>query len=287
MTTKKEEMTEDMSLKGTKFKLQMARVLLQEENLKKTGKNKFANFNFFQLNDFIPSVNKIFVKLGLYSEFNISPMIIDYEEKNVIENGTVKTTVKTPIIKEMANLTIYNINNNEEDDIITYEMEVAPVMIGNNSKQNIYQAAGGRQTYYKRYLYMNALEIVEDDESDTVLGQEDINYSQPQTMRNIQEPNVISQSLNSVHSQDVNIVKDATILENSVENIKNEFDNNLENELLSQESKIEIMNLVNTKGINGAELIGKFCKEHGLENTNDLLEIHKTELIKMVNTYNE
>lgn len=294
---KKDEMKIDVPLDNVKAKLQLARVMLQEKNLKKTGDNKFANFMFFQLEDFLPKVNEIFAKLGLHSEFSITPEIIAYEETMNI-NGENKIVTKKPIIKEMATLIITDIL--KPDDVEVYEMEVAPLERGSNTKQNTYQAAGGRNTYYKRYLYMNALEIVEDDESDAVLGQENVNYQQPNmTPYNFmpQQPaQPIMQSVpqNSAmvtnNEQPIKVTTEqgdwepqqlenvATNLENTVNTLINE------KEPLSTESKMEIMNLVNQKGLNGASIIADFCKQNGLAGTNDLLEAHKQALIDMVNS---
>jgi hypothetical protein len=46
-------------------KLQHARVTLQSIELKKSGHNKFAGYRYFELADFLPTVNKIFNDLGL------------------------------------------------------------------------------------------------------------------------------------------------------------------------------------------------------------------------------
>jgi hypothetical protein len=46
-------------------KLQEARVMLHHTQLNKSGKNKFANFNYFELGDFIPQVTDIFNKVVL------------------------------------------------------------------------------------------------------------------------------------------------------------------------------------------------------------------------------
>ena len=311
---KKDEMKIDVPLDNVKAKLQLARVMLQEKNLKKTGDNKFANFMFFQLEDFLPKVNEIFAKLGLHSEFSITPEIIAYEETINI-NGENKIVTKKPIIKEMATLIITDIL--KPDDIEVYEMEVAPLERGSNTKQNTYQAAGGRNTYYKRYLYMNALEIVEDDESDTVLGQENVNYQQVQpnvspydfipqqpaqpVMQAVPQNNNLGQNSAMVtkpvqnqfvanSEQPIKVTTEqgywepqqlenvATNLESTVNTLVNE------KEPLSTESKMEIMNLVNQKGLNGASIIADFCKQNGLTGTNDLLEAHKQALIDMVNS---
>lgn len=308
MAAKKDEMKIDVPLDNVKAKLQLARVMLQEKDLSKTGKNDFAHFDFFQLEDFLPQINEIFARLGLHSEFNITTEVVAFEEKSIVcvENGNLISTTKTPILKEMATLVITDVL--KPDDVEVYEMETAPVMIGNNTKQNIYQAAGGRNTYYKRYLYMNALEIVEKDESDTVLGQKDVNYQQPTiTPYNFmpQQPsqpimqsapinpnlgqnspmtaqpaddNVYATTESGVSTTNLNQV--AETIEQATEQIANE------QAPLSTESKMEIMGLVNQKGLNGATIIGDFCKQNGLKGPHDLLEIHKQPLLDMINGMN-
>jgi len=46
-------------------KLMAARIMLQNTELKKSGHNKFAGYSYFELGDFIPSVNQIFSEIGL------------------------------------------------------------------------------------------------------------------------------------------------------------------------------------------------------------------------------
>lgn len=303
MATKKDETKIDVPLDNVKAKLQLARVMLQEENVKKTGDNKFANFMFFQLEDFLPKVNEIFAKLGLHSEFSITPEIIAYEETMNI-NGENKIVAKKPIIKEMATLIITDIL--KPDDVEIYEMEVAPLERGNNTKQNTYQAAGGRNTYYKRYLYMNALEIVEKDESDTVLGRPDVNYQQPNmtpydfmpqqqaqqpmTQFTLEQSKPVQKTDDNIYGTTesgvpmgvptTNLNQVAETIEQATEQIANE------QAPLSTESKMEIMGLVNQKGLNGATIIGDFCKQNGLKGPHDLLEIHKQPLLDMINGMN-
>lgn len=122
-------------------KLQTARVRLQESNLKKSGENKFAGFKYFELGDFLPSINKIFDELKLSSFINFT--------------------------KEEAKLII--INSEKVDETIEFTCPVVDLTLkGANAIQNL----GGTQTYLRRYLYINALEIVEDDEFDAVIGKE-------------------------------------------------------------------------------------------------------------------
>ena len=306
-TTKNEENKVKVPLEGVKAKLQTARVMLQDMNLNKTGKNDFAHFDFFQLEDFLPKVNSIFVKLGLYSEFTIVPVTIDYEETTSYNaSGNMISVTKKPIIKEIATLVITDLLKPEDQAI--YEMEVAPVVIGNNTKQNIYQAAGGRNTYYKRYLYMNALEIVEKDESDSVLGQEGVNYAQPQMTpydfmpkqqsQPIMQSAPISPNLrqnspmtsqstddNVYATTDMGVPMGASEINNQVaETIEQATANVInEQEPLSVESKFEIMGLVNQKGLDGSSILSEFCRKNGVSSPNDLLELHKQPLLDMIN----
>lgn len=113
-------------------KLQEARVILQEKNLKKSGRNKFSGYDYFELSDFLPTVNIIFSKLGLFSA-------IVFDEKQ-------------------AMLTIYNAEKPEET--VSFTSPNADVSLkGCHPIQNV----GAVETYQRRYLYITALEIVEAD----------------------------------------------------------------------------------------------------------------------------
>ena len=52
-------------------KLQTSRIKLQEMKLKKSGLNKFANFSYYELADFLPQINKIFGEMKLFSKFDL------------------------------------------------------------------------------------------------------------------------------------------------------------------------------------------------------------------------
>lgn len=110
-------------------KLQQARVMLQNKNLKKTGFNPFQKFNYFELGDFLPQINEIFNELKLYSHFNL------YQDK--------------------AKLVIICTETNEQVQFTTPIQQVKE-----NAKM---QYIGAIHTYSKRYLYYNALEIIEND----------------------------------------------------------------------------------------------------------------------------
>ncbi|NMC99817.1 MAG: hypothetical protein GYA62_08865 [Bacteroidales bacterium] len=112
-------------------KLQEARCLLQSNLIKKSGKNNFVNFNYFELSDFLPTLNEILKSLKLSSIFFIEDnqaklKIVDYE--------------------------------NEKDLTFTVPFEKAKIN-GASEIQNL----GGTLTYLRRYLYIIAFEICEND----------------------------------------------------------------------------------------------------------------------------
>lgn len=110
-------------------KLQKSRVDWQSKPRKKSGFNKFQNFKYFVLKDILPTVNEIFNKNGLYSQYNLTK---DYAELIITDSTT--------------------------GDYLTYRIPVQK--LDNPTMQNI----GAINTYSKRYLYMNALEIEEDED---------------------------------------------------------------------------------------------------------------------------
>lgn len=123
-------------------KLQNARVKLQNMDLKKSGENAYSKFKYYELSDFLPFVNKIFEENKLFSNFSI--------EEN------------------RATLTV--INTEKPDETIVF---ISPVEELELKGCNKIQALGGVHTYLKRYLYLNALEIVENDMFDSVSGRPD------------------------------------------------------------------------------------------------------------------
>ncbi|MBS4760976.1 MAG: ERF family protein [Clostridium sp.] len=123
-------------------KLQSARVKLQDKKLKKSGKNKHTGFSYFELADFLPSVNIIFSEIGLFSNFSLCA--------------------------EKAVLTIYD---TESNDNITFETPTANAQLKGCTEV---QSLGAVHTYLKRYLYLNALEIVESETLDPLVGSDEI-----------------------------------------------------------------------------------------------------------------
>ncbi len=128
-------------------KLQKCRVELQNKNLKKSGENSFAKFKYYELADFLPTVNELFDKYKLFSQFTLN---------NDTATLEIFDTEKT-----------YKSDEFEFYDSVAFTIPSEKVEIkGSNAIQNL----GGSNTYLRRYLYLNALEIVENDMYDATSG---------------------------------------------------------------------------------------------------------------------
>ena len=119
-------------------KLQQARTKLHTTKLTKSGKNAFAKFNYFELSDFMPAVTDIFNEVGLC--------------------GVVSFTNDT------AYLTIHDVDGDERA-FITF---TSPLVLANMDRIQAIQSMGASHTYYRRYLYLMALDLVENDLIDSV-----------------------------------------------------------------------------------------------------------------------
>ena len=125
-------------------KIQAIKEELLEMNLKKSGLNKFANFSYYELSDFLPQIIKLCNKYNLFTQINFNETngiltIIDADDTNT------KVEYITP----------------------TEELELKGC--------NKIQALGGTQTYLRRYLYMNAFDIIENDLFDNIAGKNTTN----------------------------------------------------------------------------------------------------------------
>lgn len=128
-------------------KLMEARIRLQNTKLTKSGHNKFAGYKYFELGDFLPSIQTIFADLGLCG---------------VVSYGT-----------DVATLCIHDIET-EKEMVITSPMASAALK-GSHDIQNL----GAVQTYIRRYLWVTAMEIVEHDALDATTGNEPATKSTP------------------------------------------------------------------------------------------------------------
>lgn len=120
-------------------KMATIRVALQNKQLKKSGVNAFAKFNYYTLEDILPAVNQLLLDNKVFSIFNI-------------EN-------------DVASLTFVNAEKVEES--VVFKSPIADADIKGSTPV---QCLGGVHTYLKRYLYLNAFEIVEGELLDALVG---------------------------------------------------------------------------------------------------------------------
>lgn len=130
-------------------KLMQARIELQRKELNKSGHNKFANYKYFELSDFLNEIQQIFNNFNLCSVVSFS--------------------------KEYATLTIFDCDS-DESIVFTSPMADANLK-GTHPIQNL----GAVETYSRRYLYVTALEIVEHDALDATTGSEAPKSAKPIT----------------------------------------------------------------------------------------------------------
>ncbi len=122
-------------------KIMKARVMFQEEEVKKSGKNDFQGFQYLELEDIVPPAVHICEEVGLYSE-------VQPNGSDVIGFATMK---------------VVNVHNPEEQ--VMYKIR-SPTVNPDASINAKLQDTGRIETYLRRYLYMLFLDIAVPDEVD-------------------------------------------------------------------------------------------------------------------------
>lgn len=137
--------TPSVQVKNVYQKLTLVRAELVKRNIRKSGKNTYSNFTYYELTDFLPHINELNNEVGLMTRFNIYS--------------------KTETAPELAVLEIINVDKPEDKVIFdseTQNVEIGKKKDGSGGAEAI-QNLGGKITYMKRYLMMNAYEIGEAD----------------------------------------------------------------------------------------------------------------------------
>nr|DAU51791.1 MAG TPA: ERF superfamily protein [Caudoviricetes sp.] len=128
-------------------KILTLRKRIKELNLKATGYNSHAKYNYYQLSDFLPHTIDICSELGLYDEYS--------------EDGEYKTLTIVDVEKP-TDIRLYQIKKTEIPPVLpnqpTEKVGSAMQKVGNNA-----QAVGSVDTYFMRYLYRNLLKLTEPD----------------------------------------------------------------------------------------------------------------------------
>lgn len=135
----KEVKEENITTLNLRQKLARIRVEFSKSNIKKSGENKYVGFKYFELCDIVPTALELFAKYDVTLDFNMTDTHVE---------GT-----------------LYD-NSNSDTAPITFvfpKKEFVPL-----KGMNVIQALGSEITYYRRYLYNIALDIVENDIIDSL-----------------------------------------------------------------------------------------------------------------------
>jgi hypothetical protein len=136
-------------------KLVAVRSELQAMSLTKSGHNKFAGYKYFELGDFLPSIQMLFNKHGLCD-------VISFTE-------------------DLATMVVYD---TDDGSSVTFTSPMGSAQLkGCHEVQNI----GAVETYQRRYLYVTALAIVEHDALDATTGSAP---AEPKKVVEVKKPDV-------------------------------------------------------------------------------------------------
>lgn len=177
--TKTEAPAVDYSTMNVYQKLQAARLKFLQAGVKKTGKNMHLEFTYFELADIVPVAEAIFSEVGLLGI--------------------------TSFYSEEGCMHIFNVDDPEEKPIgISAPFAKIQPIVSNSGKQatNEMQALGSSITYMRRYLWQLALDIIEADSIDSMVGADTTPTQAPKTTAKApvsqQERKQIKQSLTTV-----------------------------------------------------------------------------------------
>lgn len=138
-------------------KLQEVKTKLASKKLKMTGKNEFAKYDYFELDDFLIPLNE------LMQEY--------------------KMTAYPSFTSELATLTAVNCEAPEERITVTSPMGTASLK-GCHEVQNI----GAVETYQRRYLYQALFDIAEHDSLNATPGRAEKNAANKETKTKEKKP---------------------------------------------------------------------------------------------------
>lgn len=126
-------------------KINKIRYELTKLGLKKTGKNTYSNYTYYEMEDFLPALNKLMFEIGITSKINIIPA----------HKG----------MTERAKLTLFNSDEPKEFEVWileTAEVEIGKKADGTGGADPI-QNLGGKLTYMHRYMLIHAFNLAEPD----------------------------------------------------------------------------------------------------------------------------
>ena len=233
-----------------------------KDTLKKSGENSYAHYNYFQLDDFIPQIiDTCAKKQELFIDFKIDKEKVALPNKitttNTDDNKLVTIQEENFDYREYAYLTVIDLSSGVSK-IYKKETKEATVS-GATAIQNL----GAKSTYMKRYLYIDLLELAEDDQVEA-------------SNNNITAPKVTTTTTPKVETKKVETKKSVT-----TEAAKPIETTPIGNELMSLATKDEVTKFIIENKLE-AKVIVEIAKKLGYDSPVELRENDKEAVLAAI-----
>jgi hypothetical protein len=279
--------------------------------LKKGGKNNYSNYSYFQLDDFMPTLLQLCNDNGLFTQFWIGRDEVEMPSE-IVEVTTTDAEGRPAITKtikenfsymEFAHLLVIDVETKEE---IEFTKETANCSLsGAQPIQNL----GSKTTYMKRYMYMDAFEIVENDKIEEETGKpapkvekKTTKSSKPKVeavatqpvyteaptveamyeANNMVEPTIAYSTGSSLAASPTPISMEVTQPTNVSPVVEASVDVQTE-ALMSMETKMELANMFKEAGFDPRTTIAEFTQALGVQDVPFLKESDKERIIELFN----
>ena len=257
-------------------KLNVVRTELSK-SLKKGGRNNYSNYDYFQLEDFMPQAIQLCNENGLFTQFWIDKEKVEMPSTKTTQNvinaegvvtGTILTEQDNFVYVEYAHVLVIDVENPENQ--IEFKKETRECAV--QAAQPI-QNLGSKSTYMKRYMYFDVFEINQNDSIEENTGKPEKVESKP-TKKSSSKPKVTEVSTKPVEPTPVQVAPVQT-----AEPTAREMLNNLEaqapidpvettvntDELMSMQTKMDIAQAITKAGFNARDMIVELAREIGTD----------------------
>ena len=257
-------------------KLNVVRTELSK-SLKKGGRNNYSNYDYFQLEDFMPQAIQLCNENGLFTQFWIDKEKVEMPSTKTTQNaindegvvtGTILTEQDNFVYVEYAHVLVIDVENPENQ--IEFKKETRECAV--QAAQPI-QNLGSKSTYMKRYMYFDVFEINQNDSIEENTGKPEKVESKP-TKKSSSKPKVTEVSTKPVEPTSVQVTPVQT-----AEPTAREMLNNLEvqtpvapvettvntDELMSMQTKMDIAQAITKAGFNARDMIVELAREIGTD----------------------
>ena len=257
-------------------KLNVVRTELSK-SLKKGGRNNYSNYDYFQLEDFMPQAIQLCNENGLFTQFWIDKEKVEMPSTKTTQNvindegvvtGTILTEQDNFVYVEYAHVLVIDVENPENQ--IEFKKETRECAV--QAAQPI-QNLGSKSTYMKRYMYFDVFEINQNDSIEENTGKPEKVESKP-TKKSSSKPKVTEVSTKPVEPTPVQVAPVQTS-----EPTAREMLNNLEaqtsvapvettvntDELMSMQTKMDIAQAITKTGFSARDMIVELAREIGTD----------------------